>query len=107
MRTRQKGSMLLALLAAGGLGGFGGWLFAAAQMPATGAPQGRIQGHIQNGRLIRTEEPILPDPGAQRAEMIAALRDIEKQLVAIERHARMSYVLLGSQRDASPYEKNR
>ncbi len=109
MRTVRNGSILLALLASGGMGGLGGWLLAALQMPGHAAPgpQHPIRGYVQNGRFIADEAPLPPDPAAQRAEMIASLHGIEKQLEAIERHARMTYVLLGNQSEESPNEKKR
>lgn len=107
MNSYRKGSVVLALLAAGAAGLASGWLLVAAQQPGQPRPQGRIQGHVQNGRYVADSAPPLPDPAAQRAEMIASLHRIEQQLEAIERHTRMSYMALGNQSEASPNEKNR
>jgi hypothetical protein len=107
MQSFRRGSVVLALLAAGAAGMAGSWLLFSAQQPGQSRPQGRVQGYVQNGRLIQDGAPPLPDPAAQREAMIASLLRIEKQLEAIERHTRMSYMALGSQSDASPNEKNR
>ncbi|MDA1259547.1 MAG: hypothetical protein O3A20_02875 [Planctomycetota bacterium] len=104
MERNQRGTVAAGLLAAACLFGFVGY---AAGVRAD-EPQ---QGVIRNGRLIQPAKPTLPDPAAQRNEMIAALHSLEQKLDgmqrsldAIERHERNTYVLLGNQKVASPKE---
>ena len=104
MERKQRGTVAAGLLAAACLFGFAGY---AAGLKAE-EPQ---QGVIRNGRLIQTGAQALPDPAAQRNEMIAALHALEQKLDgmqrsldAIERHERNTYVLLGNQKVESPKE---
>jgi hypothetical protein len=104
MKHQQRGAVVAGLMVAAGLFGLAG--FAAGARAA--APQ---QGIIRNGQFIPQETPALPDPAAQRNQMIASLRALEQKLDglqrsldAIERHERNTYVLLGNQQVASPKE---
>lgn len=104
MQRTQRGAVAAGLLAAACLFGFAGYAAGARADDAQ-------QGVIRNGRLIQNAAPQLPDPAAQRNEMIASLHALEKKLDgmqrsldAIERHERNTYVLLGNQQVASPKE---
>lgn len=99
MKRKQSGAVVAGLLIAAALCGFGGYL------------AGTQQGVIKNGHLIQSAPQLWPDPAAQRSEMIAALHAIEQKLDgmqrsldAVERHERNTYLLLGSQKEASPKE---
>lgn len=104
MERKQRGTVAVGLLAAA-------CLFGAAGFAAGVRAEDPQQGVIRNGRLIQEPAAALPDPAAQRNEMIAALHALEKKLDgmqrtldAIERHERNTYVLLGNQKVESPKE---
>jgi hypothetical protein len=117
MQRKQRGSAAAGLLLAAALSGVAGFA-AGMRSDEPAAPQ---QGAIVNGRYSSNASPALPDPAAQRKEMIQALHSIDQKmseldarmvsmkeaLDAIERHERATYLLLGNQKEASPNEKNR
>lgn len=117
MERKQRGSAVAGLLLAAAVFGAAGFA-AGAFSDETVAPQ---QGALVNGRYVANASPALPDPAAQRKEMITALHSIDNRMAeldarllslkesldAIERHERATYLLLGSQKEASPNEKNR
>lgn len=104
MKRNQHGTVAAGLLIAAGFAGFFGY--------AAGVNADEVQqGVVRNGQLIQSGAQPLPDPAAQRNEMIAALHALEQKLDgmqrsldAIERHERNTYVLLGNQSVASPKE---
>jgi hypothetical protein len=104
MERSQRGTVVAGLLAAACLFGTAGFVAGV----RADAPQ---QAVLRNGRVIQEAAPALPDPAAQRNQMIASLQAIEKRLEgmqrsldAIERHERNTYVLLGNQKVESPKE---